>query len=228
MTIDQLIKRTDSIKQKKIEEGSAANFIGNVANKIFKGQSFAQSNQIRAQKALDKQAKKDEYASKSLDQGIQIAGFLDKSNIKAGEVAVSTIGKSADEVMKELSEFPQLYQEIASDEKYKNQDTSSLKTVAKVLNNAVKDKNSVGGVINKLIFDNKSIYDKTYKSKGLKEFLSDYKAGKIKTDAQIDQEQKEQSQKAAETIKTVVPQIISKMITSGIPAEDILAIAGGQ
>ena len=88
MTIDQLIKRTDSIKQKKIEEGSAANFIGNVANKIFKGQSFAQSNQIRAQKALDKQAKKDEYASKSLDQGIQIAGFLDKSNIKAGEVCL--------------------------------------------------------------------------------------------------------------------------------------------
>lgn len=219
MTIDKLLQKTDDIKQQRIEEGAVTNFLGNVANKLIKGQSFAQSNMNRAQKALDKQAKKDAFNAKALDQAIQVTTMLDKSNIKVGTDSVSSIGKDAVEVIEYITEFKDIYKRVAEDEDFKKQDLSALKTAATVLNNATKSSNSVAGTIITIVHQNSDIYDKSYKNKGLAVFLKDYKDGKIATTAKGD---------ALDTaVKKLVPTLVAQVLKAGVPANDLFALAGG-
>lgn len=219
MTIDKLLQKTDDIKQQRIDEGAVTNFLGNVANKLIKGQSFAQSNLNRAQKALDKQAKKDAFNAKALDQAIQVTKMLDKSNIKVGADAVSSVGKDAAEVIEYITEFKDIYKRVAEDEDFKKQDLSALKTAATVLNNASSSKDSVAGTIITIVHQNSDAYDKSYKNKGLSVFLQDYKEGKIATTAQSD------ANEAA--IKKMATMLIAQVLKQGVPAEDLIALAGG-
>lgn len=219
MTIDKLLQKTDSIKQQRIEEGGVTNFLGNVANKILKGQSFAQSNMNRAQKALDQQAKKDAFNAKALDQAIQVTKMLDKSNIKVGTDSVSSIGKEAAEVIEYITEFKNIYKRVAEDEDFKKQDLSALKTAAAVLNNAATSSNSVAGTIITIVHQNSDTYDKNYKNKGLAVFLQDYKDGKIATTAKSD------AMDAA--VKKLVPTLVAQVLKAGVPANDLFALAGG-
>src|SRR5574344_92438 len=82
--IEDILKNIDNCAQEKslteseqLDENGVTNFIGNVANKVFKGQSFAQSNANRAQKAIDKQNSIDANAKKQVGIASQAVTILD-------------------------------------------------------------------------------------------------------------------------------------------------------
>ena len=215
--IEDILNNIDS-NSKELQENGVTNFIGNVANKVFNGQSFAQSNANRAQKALDKQSANDKMSTQAKQQGSQVAGMMDSFPSKD----VSTVGKKADDVVKEIDNIKNLNPENISGDQQK-----TLKTIKDIFGNSTMNKNGVGGTVKGEITAHKDEYDKTYSSKGLSAFLKDVLAGKVKQDTNQQQNSQNVQNNSKDTNSTIdknIDNIIGSLIKSRIVGDQLKGI----
>lgn len=141
--IEQILSQVDQLKKDKLEENGFTNFVGNVYNKVANGQSFADSNAARAQKALDKQQNQDAAVIKQYDMLIKAAPYIEK------------IAQACSQDPKTPNGIVNTLDNIAANKVQGTPDVVKMaKNVKAMFNNTTNGKNSLSQILKNLVSAN--------------------------------------------------------------------------